>query len=51
MARTRKTVLPVWLEAKQWKSGKETASWRPMQKVRIKSSISARTEGRTSSLR
>lgn len=26
MASIRKTVLPVWLEAKQWKSGKETAS-------------------------
>lgn len=26
MASIRKTVLPVWLEAKAWKSGKETAS-------------------------
>lgn len=26
MASIRKTVLPVWLEAKAWKSGNETAS-------------------------
>lgn len=26
MASMRNTVLPVWFEAKQWKSGKETAS-------------------------
>jgi hypothetical protein len=27
-ARARNTVLPVWLEVKQWKSGKEMASVR-----------------------
>lgn len=36
----KRTVLPVWLEAKQWKSGKEMASWMPMAKARRRSSTS-----------
>ena len=34
MASMRKTVLPVWLEAKAWKSGKETASLGDVSLVR-----------------
>ncbi len=40
MARTRKTVLPVWLEAKQWKSGKEMASWFACQHAVVWDSVS-----------
>ena len=37
------TVLPVWLETKQWKSGNVAASSIPVAKVRASISASSRT--------